>query len=97
MDIHRLTGWQTGLSIAIGCETAWVKAAENKRGPPYTRVTERELPQNIWYSARRRIDAGLVDGRGVVDQSMIVARVDKVRFALGLIGVGDELNKLQLI
>jgi len=39
----------------------------------------------------------LVDGRGVVDQSMIVARVDKVRFALGLIGVGDELNKLQLI
>jgi len=47
MDIHRLTGWQTGLSIAIGCETAWVKAAENKRGPPYTRVTERELPQNV--------------------------------------------------
>lgn len=36
-DIARLTGWRTAAIIASGCEGAWIKAAENGKGPPYTR------------------------------------------------------------
>ncbi|KAK4554536.1 hypothetical protein LTR86_008390 [Recurvomyces mirabilis] len=38
---HR-TGWGTAELIASGCETAWVKAAEAGRGPPYQRLFARK-------------------------------------------------------
>ncbi|KAI0525919.1 hypothetical protein F5B22DRAFT_260157 [Xylaria bambusicola] len=34
-DIARLTGWQSAHQIADGCESAWSKAAQLGRGPPY--------------------------------------------------------------
>ena len=37
---HR-TGWGTAELIARGCETAWVKAGEAGRGPPYIRLVAR--------------------------------------------------------
>ena len=36
-DIERRTGWASVGMIAHGCETAWEKAAEAGRGPPYQR------------------------------------------------------------
>ncbi|EPE31307.1 Zn2/Cys6 DNA-binding protein [Glarea lozoyensis ATCC 20868] len=41
--VARLTGWQTALAIANGCETCWIKTAEIGRGPPYTRL-EDQIP-----------------------------------------------------
>ncbi|QIX01326.1 hypothetical protein AMS68_006843 [Peltaster fructicola] len=37
-SIAQRTGWATAGLIAHGCETAWVKAAQAGRGPPYTRI-----------------------------------------------------------
>lgn len=37
-NIAQRTGWGSAELIAHGCETAWVKAAQAGRGPPYTRV-----------------------------------------------------------
>lgn len=37
-DITRLTGWQSAAAIAAGCETAWIKAYEAGKGPPYQRT-----------------------------------------------------------
>ena len=37
-SIAQRTGWGSAELIAHGCETAWVKAAQAKRGPPYTRI-----------------------------------------------------------
>jgi hypothetical protein len=42
-SISRRTGWGSGELIANGCETAWVKAAEAGRGPPYTRILRPEF------------------------------------------------------
>ncbi|KAH6663471.1 hypothetical protein B0J14DRAFT_661984 [Halenospora varia] len=52
-DIARLTGWQTALAIATGCETFWVKAAELGKGPPYTRTREERITPDIWNSGKR--------------------------------------------
>ena len=35
LDIDRRTGWASAASIARSCETAWERAAEAGRGPPY--------------------------------------------------------------
>jgi len=37
-EIERRTGWASLGMIALGCETAWVKAAEAGRGPPWNRL-----------------------------------------------------------
>lgn len=41
-NIALRTGWGSAELIANGCETAWVKAADAGRGPPYTRVVRPE-------------------------------------------------------
>lgn len=41
LEIDRRTGWASAGIIARGCETAWDRAAEMGRGPPYKRRTRR--------------------------------------------------------
>jgi hypothetical protein len=41
LETEKRTGWASAGIIAKGCETAWEKAAEMGRGPPYRRRTEK--------------------------------------------------------
>lgn len=41
LEVDRRTGWASAGIIARGCETAWEKAANMGRGPPYERRTSR--------------------------------------------------------
>ncbi|CAI6337181.1 unnamed protein product [Periconia digitata] len=43
VDIDRRTGWATAAAIARGCETAWERASEMGRGPPYKRKRTRAV------------------------------------------------------
>ncbi|KAL3468961.1 hypothetical protein BJX99DRAFT_93263 [Aspergillus californicus] len=40
-DISRLTGWKSSDAVARGCESAWVAAGKQGRGPPYERSEDR--------------------------------------------------------
>jgi hypothetical protein len=91
-DIKRLTGWKTANAIALGCESSWVKAAEAGRGPPYTRVMDREPERIVWYTARRRVDQVLSERRD--SEKLIVAKTDRVHYALGLLGVEEDFENL---
>jgi hypothetical protein len=90
-DIARLTGWQTAIAIATGCETSWVKTAEAGRGPPYTRTTEERVLPDIWASGRR-IDRATQDR----NDKLIVGKADRVHYALGVLGVESDFEKLDL-
>jgi len=92
LDIKRLTGWQTAEAIATGCETSWVKAAEAGKGPPYQRVMEKKTDQKVWYTARRRIDQVLAEKND--HSKLLVARTDRVHYALGLLGVEEDFENL---
>ena len=41
LEVDRRTGWASAGIIARGCETAWERAADMGRGPPYERRTRR--------------------------------------------------------
>lgn len=43
LQVEKRTGWANAGMIAKACETVWEKAAEMKRGPPYTRRTKRPM------------------------------------------------------
>ena len=93
-DIARLTGWQTALAIATGCETSWVKIGELGRGPPYTRTSQERVTPDKWTSSRR-IDRAL-DGKTNDEMRLVVHRSDRVHYALGLLGVEEDFENLDL-
>ncbi|KOS18301.1 hypothetical protein ESCO_003029 [Escovopsis weberi] len=95
-DTSRLTGWQSASQIAAGCESAWIKAFELKVGPPYVRSTLFS-EKSIWDNPRR-IDSKireLVPGEGE-HEPLVLANADQAEYALGLLGVEDDLQVLEL-
>jgi len=96
LDIERLTGWQTASQVAKGCELSWIKAAENGVGPPYTRSTFNEtMPVGkIWQSAGKRIEGMMVET--AQESNLAIVETRRVRHALGILGVEEDLTDLDL-
>jgi len=92
-DVARLTGWQTALAIVTGCETSWVKVGEVGKGPPYTRTSEERVVPDIWHNARR-LDRALMGVND--DERLVIARSDRVHYALGVLGVEEDFENLDL-
>lgn len=110
-DIERLTGWQSARQIADGCESAWFKAASMKRGPEYTRPAELGplFPTTVW-GRPRRLDTRireLEDGSGTdaaqgvgslnEDNKLVLVRSEQSYFALGLLSVEQDFDRLDLV
>jgi hypothetical protein len=76
----------------MGCESAWTRAAEMGRGPPYTRVTEKKIYQEAWYKSRKGTDPFSSGARN--REKIFIARTDRVYYALGLLGVEQSLENL---
>ncbi|KAI2624389.1 hypothetical protein GGR54DRAFT_629665 [Hypoxylon sp. NC1633] len=95
-DIARLTGWQSARQIAVGCESAWTKAAQLGRGPPYTRSEALNLdpPGSVWVVARR-IDQRIQEVEDP-DSKIVLAKGEKASYAMGLLLVEQDFEKLDL-
>ncbi|KAH7160818.1 hypothetical protein EDB81DRAFT_327611 [Dactylonectria macrodidyma] len=96
-DIARLTGWQSARQIADGCESAWIKAANMGRGPPYVQVEEVGVPISVWNNPRRidRKIRELEQGPGE-ERRLVLAKSERASYALGLLGVEQDLQFLEL-
>ncbi|KAI1437187.1 hypothetical protein GGR50DRAFT_118455 [Xylaria sp. CBS 124048] len=131
-DIARLTGWQSAHQIADGCESAWSKAAQLGRGPPYRQPPEPEdedgardvrdrrearkrqaahpsdvsPPGMAWvWGNPRRLDrrileedgaAGGGNGTATDSKKIVLAKGEKAFYAMGLLTVEQDLEKLDL-
>ncbi|KAF4626152.1 hypothetical protein G7Y89_g12008 [Cudoniella acicularis] len=99
-DIARLTGWQTAHAIVSGCEKSWIRTAELGKGPPYTRTSEEGAVPSIWRTSNRRIDtlvAAHGGGSGGDDEKRLVIKgTDKVHYALGVLGMEQDFENLNL-
>ncbi|RYP90366.1 hypothetical protein DL770_003513 [Monosporascus sp. CRB-9-2] len=95
-DIARLTGWQSARQIADGCESAWRKAAALGRGPPYERAPDLNTDPlvSVWGNPRR-IDRRIqeVEEEG---GKLVLAKEEKAHYAMGLLSVEHDLEKLDL-
>ncbi|KAF2395806.1 hypothetical protein EJ06DRAFT_264283 [Trichodelitschia bisporula] len=100
-DVERRTGWASVGMIAQGCETAWEKAAEANRGPPYVRTRE------VWHLGRgpvgtvegeEKADARVGNGKnGIVgdmsDRRFVhVNPATRVHWAMGLLSEEDDVK-----
>ena len=98
-NIARLTGWQSARQIADGCESAWVKAAQMGRGPEYHRPTNLGplFPEamSVW-TRPRRIDRRIREMDGGGETRVVLARTEKSHYAMGLLTVEQDLERLVL-
>ncbi|ETS83308.1 hypothetical protein PFICI_05184 [Pestalotiopsis fici W106-1] len=101
-DITRLTGWESGREISNGLENAWWRAAANGRGPPWARTfdIEAQMPgltnpgeKRRAHSPRRLVKRIQEIGD---EKTWVVAKEDKANYAMGLLGVQEDLEKLDL-
>jgi hypothetical protein len=79
----------------MGCESAWIKAAELGRGPPYTRTTGEYLVSETWVSNTRRVDRA-IQRTNTADGRLVVQETERVHYALGLLGVEEDFDNLKL-
>ena len=94
-DIARLSGWETSLAIASGCESAWEKAGEAGHTAPYSRTL------NPWAKDDRI--AGRKPGYGRTEEGHIndwrSVGIDpraRVHWAVGLLGFEEDFDKLDI-
>ncbi|KAI9842055.1 MAG: hypothetical protein M1838_003280 [Thelocarpon superellum] len=91
-EIARLTGWETSLAIAAGCEIAWERTGLAGHGPPYTRTLD--MPGPNTRDGRRTIDASHLPKENTDRRFVTVQRGTRVHLALGILGVEEDLEKL---
>ncbi|KAL2021962.1 hypothetical protein VTK56DRAFT_6381 [Thermocarpiscus australiensis] len=96
-DIARLTGWQSARQIADGCESAWDKAAQLGRGPPYHSPPERGplFPDSAW-NRPRRLDRRIQEELEAGEHRLVLAKSEQAHYALGLLSVEQDLDKLEI-
>lgn len=96
-SIAQRTGWGSAELIAHGCETAWVKAAQAGRGPPY----ERQLRERQSDDPRKNGSWEHVDSNSAPDQTneadrrfVTVKPTARLTWAIGIMGTeaDEKLN-----
>ena len=93
-DTARLTGFQTSALIAGGCESAWTRAAEMGRGPPYSRTININAPDARMTGRDNRDPATRVrppkdnNDRGFVKMNAGT----RVYWAMGILGMEDDIE-----
>jgi hypothetical protein len=96
-DIEARTGWASVGMIAQGCETAWVKAFEAGRGPPYQRTKEEWHMEKV-VDPRITREGGHFDGSEPDPSDMSDRRwastnaATRVHWAMGLLSVEEDID-----
>lgn len=85
----------TNSSVATGCEKSWIKAAEMGRGPLYERTGDERVHTKTWDTDRRLGRATVQDHQGT-DQRFVISTHERIHFALGVLGVQDDFENLDL-
>lgn len=93
-DITRLTGWETALAVSVGCETSWVAAAAQGRGPPYKRADKEVKISDIYFKGRRvDDDFHVLDPEQRKLRLNINESADRVRVALGVMSIDADFER----
>ena len=89
--IEERTSWASIGVIASGCETAWVKAAEAGRGPPYERVRDtKHTDERV--SGIVSEDGGPQLGDAVDRRFVHLNSGTRAHFAIGIIGEEEDVR-----
>ena len=90
-DTEARTSWASIGVIASGCETAWVKAAEAGRGPPYERTRDFRNVDEYMGGEPDPITGSVRSSESADRRFVHVNPGLRVHFAMGIIGEQEDL------
>ena len=93
------TGWGSTELIANGCETAWVKAGEAGRGPPYQRVVRPEQSDDPRLNGSwERLDPNAKPNKeDEYDRRLVHVKANaRLNWAVGVMGTEDDVEKARI-
>jgi len=96
-DVARLTGWQTSTLIASGCETAWARAGQMGKGPPYERTMVTSA--NDQRVKGRNMDPRLMDHPPKDNndrRSVHKNAATRVHWAMGILSVEEDMKEMHI-
>ncbi|KAF2725955.1 hypothetical protein K431DRAFT_280682 [Polychaeton citri CBS 116435] len=91
------TGWGSGEVIANGCETAWVKAAEAGRGPPYRRVIRRKFSDDPRLAGiKEEVDwkQPAREGDDYDRRHIASSAASRIVWAVGILGMEEDMARI---
>ena len=92
--IARVTGWETSLAIASGCESSWERAGLAGKGPPYSRTMDR-MAKDDRIAGRRPSDSK--PPKDIADRRFVTVNAGtRVHWAIGILGVEEDLHHLDI-
>ncbi|KAK5111685.1 hypothetical protein LTR62_004791 [Meristemomyces frigidus] len=92
-SIAQRTGWGTAELIASGCETAWCRAAEAGRGPPYQRLVRKQNSDDPRLNGSwERLDPNArPDEEDDTDRRHVRSKAQaRLNWAIGVMGLQDD-------
>jgi hypothetical protein len=98
LETDKRTGWASAGIIAKGCETAWEKAAEMGRGPPYQRRTRKIRADSEDVQGQEEAGEGRAGQRGeariqeIDSETRFVVKSRTAPWALNLLGTEEDLR-----
>lgn len=99
-DTARLTGSQTSLLIAHGCERAWMRAAQMGKGPPYEQIVQGSPGGGDQRAQGREEDPRLklnAPPRREGDRRFITGSAGtRVHWAMGVLSVEEDMKAMVL-
>lgn len=94
-EVEARSGWASAGLCALGCETAWTRAAQMGRGPPYEPVCQDEKSNDIRVNGRQRPANEApteVNERAYIPYS----KQARLQFGFGMLGTEEALDKMSL-
>lgn len=110
-DVSRLTGWESANVMVRGCESAWVVAAKQGRGPPYERMYQDEQVrlnclnldieitclQSTPFNASQKRDEGSVQEEGNPERRFVaISNAPRKPWAMGILSLEDDVLNLDI-
>ncbi|CAN9115506.1 unnamed protein product [Alternaria alternata] len=94
LETDKRTGWASAGIIAKGCETAWEKAAEMGRGPPYKRRTKRVQAVSVDMEEEETGGRNREQGRvqEIHGETRYVVKKRPPPWAMNLLGTEEDLR-----
>lgn len=94
LETDKRTGWASAGIIAKGCETAWEKAAEMGRGPPYKRRTKRVQAVSVDMEEEETDGRNREQGRvqEIHGETRYVVKKRPPPWAMNLLGTEEDLR-----
>ncbi|CAN9125125.1 unnamed protein product [Alternaria alternata] len=94
LETDKRTGWASAGIIAKGCETAWEKAAEMGRGPPYKRRTKRVQAVSVDMEEEETDGRNREQGRvqEIHGETRYVVKKRSPPWAMNLLGTEEDLR-----